>query len=90
MTSTCLACLLLAALPGAAPTPSLRAEVDAGMERHLRTETRVLSERFLDGAATLEQWKKRLPQLRREYLDMLGLWPLPRRTPLEAVVTGTR
>ena len=26
----------------------------------------------------------RRPELRREYLEMLGLWPLPERTPLNA------
>ena len=81
--STCLACLLLAGVPAAAPA------VDGALERHLRTETRALDERFLDGATTLAEWKKRLPRLRREYLDMLGLWPLPERTPLKATVTGT-
>jgi cyanophycinase len=80
--STCLSCLLLAFLPGAT-------DVDAGTQRHLRTETQAVNERFLDGAATLPEWKERLPRLRREYLDMLGLWPLPERTPLKATVTGT-
>jgi cyanophycinase len=78
---TALTCLLLACLPGA--------DVDADTRQNLRTETRAVSERFLDGAATLDAWKERLPKLRREYLDMLGLWPLPERTPLKATVTGT-
>src|SRR5262249_26063912 len=29
------------------------------------------------------------PRLKEQFLDMLGLWPLPERTPLHATVTGT-
>ncbi len=75
-----LACLLLAAAP---------ADVDADLLRHLRGETQALGERFLDGARTLAQWQERRPRLHREYLAMLGLWPLPERTPLKAGITGT-
>jgi cyanophycinase len=79
--STCLACLLLAAVPPA--------KIDSAIERHLRSETRILSERFLDGATNLSQWQQRRSRLHRDFLDMLGLWPLPERTPLKAAVTGT-
>ncbi|MGL4550134.1 MAG: alpha/beta hydrolase family protein [Gemmataceae bacterium] len=48
-----------------------------------------LQAKFLAGATTLDGWNAKLPGLRREYLDMLGLWPLPPRTPLKAAVTGT-
>src|SRR5208283_2107801 len=34
-------------------------------------------------------WEARRPQLHQQYLEMLGLWPLPSRTPLHATVTGT-
>lgn len=37
----------------------------------------------------LKQWKAEQPRLRLELADMLGLAPLPERTPLEAEVTGT-
>jgi cephalosporin-C deacetylase-like acetyl esterase len=82
-----LCCLLLsgtalAAPPGPAPG-------DAIIDNYLRQETRRIGERFLDGARTREEWEARRPRLRREYLDMLGLWPLPERTPLHAAVTGT-
>ena len=45
--------------------------------------------RFLDGAKTRAEWEAKLPRLRQEYFDMLGLWPLPEKTPLKATVTGT-
>jgi cephalosporin-C deacetylase-like acetyl esterase len=57
--------------------------------KYLCTETDKLSGRFLDGATTLEAWEKKRPRLRQEYMDMLGLWPLPEKTPLKATITGT-
>src|ERR1051326_8616171 len=48
-----------------------------------------ISERVLDGATTREEWERRQPRLKREYLEMLGLWPLPEKTPLDAEVVGT-
>jgi dienelactone hydrolase len=63
---------------------------DALAERFLKEDTRQVSERFLDGAKSLKDWQARLPLLRREYLDMLGLWPWPEKTPLRATITGTR
>src|SRR5262245_25919206 len=35
------------------------------------------------------RWQTRRPLYRDEYLYMLGLSPLPERTPLKATVTGT-
>src|SRR5262249_26118121 len=72
----CLGGLLSGATVAAQPTDHTKPEV-AMMEKCLAQETAKLSQRFLDGATTLEEWKARLPRLRREYLDMLGLWPLP-------------
>src|SRR5581483_1703747 len=48
-----------------------------------------LDARFLDGIHTADDWEKRRADLRGEYLSMLGLSPLPARTPLQAAVTGT-
>lgn len=42
----------------------------------------------LDGIKTREDWEKRRPELRRQFFEMLGLWPLPERTDLHATVTG--
>ncbi len=38
---------------------------------------------------TLQDWEAARPQLRNQLFDMLGLLPLPKRTPLHAKVTGT-
>ncbi len=37
----------------------------------------------------IEDFEARRPKLREEYFYMLGLWPLPEKTPLKATVTGT-
>lgn len=34
------------------------------------------------------EWKATLAQRRQMWLEMLGLWPMPERTPLKATVTG--
>jgi dienelactone hydrolase len=76
--------------PSAAAEPQARAlPGDAPIEAYLRRLTEQVSGRFLDGARTLQEWQARRPRLRQEYFDMLGLWPLPPRTPLHATVTGT-
>src|SRR5271154_6016382 len=62
---------------------------DVMIEKYLAAETDKLSAKFLDGAKTIDEWKQKRPRLYREYMDMLGLWPLPEKTPLKANVTGT-
>src|SRR5439155_1072926 len=62
---------------------------DPMTEAYLKDQVRRLSDKVLDGATTGQEWKARRPRLQREYLDMLGLWPLPEKTPLHATVTGT-
>jgi cephalosporin-C deacetylase-like acetyl esterase len=62
---------------------------DAAIDKYLAAETTQLSKNFLEGAKTLEDWEKKRSRLEQEYLEMLGLWPLPEKTPLNAKVTGT-
>jgi len=70
--------LLFAAEPG-----------DAAVTEYLRSRTKELSGSFLVGATTVERWNELRPKLHEQFLDMLGLWPLPERTPLHATVTGS-
>ena len=44
--------------------------------------------RFLEGVRSAEDWRRMRPRYKEEYLYMLGLWPLPAKTPLKATVTG--
>jgi dienelactone hydrolase len=61
---------------------------DEMIEKYLAAETDKLSAKFLDGAKTIDEWKAKRPRLYQEYMDMLGLWPIPEKTPLKATVTG--
>jgi dienelactone hydrolase len=61
---------------------------DAMIEKYLAAETDKLSAKVFDGAKTIDEWKAKRPRLYREYMDMLGLWPIPEKTPLKAVKTG--
>jgi hypothetical protein len=82
--------LLLATLmtPAADP-PADTAKADEAIHKYLAAEARRLSEKFLDGAKTKVEWEAKRPKLKEQFLDMLGLWPLPEKTPLKATVTGT-
>src|SRR5579884_227305 len=84
-----LSLLFLCVLCGTGAEPEKPPPGDAMIERYLQKETERLSQRFLDGAKTRNEWEARKPRLRREYFDMLGLWPLPEKTPLCATITGT-
>jgi dienelactone hydrolase len=75
--------LTISPLPAAEPRPG-----DAAIERSLAQETAALSVNVLAGADSKEGWEERRAELKQQYLDMLGLWPLPERTPLKAAVTG--
>ncbi len=65
------------------PTPG-----DEMIYKYLCAETDKLSQKFLDGAKSLDEWQKKRPRLYQEYMDMLGLWPIPEKTPLRAMITG--
>lgn len=69
--------------PKAEPTPG-----DVMIEKYLAAETDKLSKKFMDGAKTLKEWQDKRPRLYREYMDMLGLWPIPEKTPLDVTFTG--
>ena len=61
---------------------------DVMMEKYLAQEAAKFSERFLDGSRTLDEWKAKRPRLRQEFLEMIGLSPMPEKTPLHATITG--
>lgn len=75
--------LLCAALPAGEPDPN------AALREYFRLQTKQVREESLKGYDSLEDWKKGRPELHRQLAEMLGLDPLPERTPLNATVTGT-
>ncbi|MEW5977072.1 MAG: acetylxylan esterase [Acidobacteriota bacterium] len=54
----------------------------------LKQTARQISSQALSGMDTLELWKQHRPEAKRRLLYMLGLEPMPKRTPLHALVTG--
>jgi dienelactone hydrolase len=62
---------------------------DAMAEEYLRQQVARISTNFLQGARRREEWEAQLPRLRSEYLEMLGLAPLPEKTDLKVTITGT-
>ena len=62
---------------------------DAMIQAHLAKEANSIHAGFSADIQSLDRWKEQHDQFRQEYLYMLGLWPMPEKTPLEATVTGT-
>lgn len=55
----------------------------------LRQLAAAMTERCLTDIGSAEDWQRERPMRRRELADMLGLNPMPERSPLRAEVTGT-
>jgi dienelactone hydrolase len=62
---------------------------DPMIQAYLARETQKIEAAFLDGVKSRDEWKKLLPKYKEEYFYMLGLSPVPEKTPLAATVTGT-
>lgn len=62
---------------------------DAMIQEYLAREAQRIHETFAEDLASKDQWETLRPRYRREYLYMLGLWPMPEKSPLKATVTGT-
>src|SRR5437868_8897834 len=58
------------------------------LDGYLRRQTQRLADACLADVKTKEDWEKRRPELRRQFLEMVGLWPLPPRSDLKATITG--
>jgi dienelactone hydrolase len=61
---------------------------DAAIRRYLALRAAELERDFLPGVRTAADFERLRPSLRADLFDMLGLAPMPERTPLEAKVTG--
>ena len=81
--------LVFASASLAAPLVATNTAAQSMMNAFLKQEALRLDAKFLDGITNRQQWEARRPELRQQYLEMLGLWPLPERTPLQPQVTGT-
>lgn len=62
---------------------------DEMIQQYLSREAQRIHETFAGDIESREKWEQLRPTYRQEYLYMLGLWPMPEKTPLQATVTGT-
>ena len=62
---------------------------DRMIQEYLARQAEKLEGPWLEGVKSRADWEKLRPKYVEEYFYMLGLWPLPPKTPLEATVTGT-
>lgn len=91
-------CLVILLLLGLTPTPCPAQEYgppdrgapgDEMIQAWLASQANRIHAAFTNDLQSLESWRAGRPGYLEEYLHMLGLAPLPERTPLEATVTGT-
>src|SRR5262245_25831924 len=85
--SLILCAMLAAPSPAAEPQP----DYSRGEKMHdayFRRRVQQISDNCLKDINTKEEWEKRRPEYRRQFLDMIGLWPLPPRSDLKATITG--
>jgi dienelactone hydrolase len=83
-----LAQLLVAVHVCAADSPSDTARGDRLRDGYFRQQVKQIAEADLADIRTRADWEKKRPELRRQFLDMIGLWPMPPRTDLHATITG--
>jgi dienelactone hydrolase len=63
-------------------------DADNRLEAYFRARTAELTRSCLRNIETIEDWQQQKDRYRQKLFEMLGLDPLPERTPLRAQVTG--
>jgi cephalosporin-C deacetylase-like acetyl esterase len=61
---------------------------DGMLEVYFGHQVQRIADAALADVKDRARWEKKRPELRRQFLDMMGLWPLPPRTDLKPVITG--
>jgi dienelactone hydrolase len=61
---------------------------DRLLDAYFRRRVQQIADAALADVKDRADWEKKRPELRRQFLDMMGLWPLPARTDLKPVITG--
>ncbi len=80
---------IFAGSAGAAQQTSKPSPADRMLAEYFQSETKKLQDQCLSDIKTLEDWKAKRPVCKQQLLEMLGLDPLPEKTPLKATTTGT-
>src|SRR5579871_6911887 len=82
--------ILVFLLPGVAAVAQAQPPSgDEMVDAYLKREAIELGKHFLDGAVTKAAWQGKRDRLKSEYFEMLGLSPMPEKTPLNVKITGT-
>jgi len=68
--------------------PCVHAQSGLSLNGSVNQDAREVSGASLAQPLSPEVWKRTLATRREQWLEMLGLSPLPERTPLQATVTG--
>src|SRR5262245_23452049 len=76
------------ALAAEAAKPADTSRGDEMVAAYFRTETQKLADSCLADIKGFSDWKNRRNEYRRQMREMLGLDPLPERTPLRPVITN--
>jgi len=83
----CFSCTALKKQPGA--FSATLADPNRMLAEYFRAETANLREQCMADIKTLQDWESKRPLYRKQLFEMLGLDPLPEKTDLKAVITGT-
>lgn len=80
--------------PAGEPVPISDHEVDVShgyqmMLDYFSYELDKIGSDWLDEVGSYEEFIERAPEWRRQYAEMLGLWPMPERTDMDPVITGS-
>lgn len=59
------------------------------IESYFRQKVQTIADDCLPPTLTKADWEADRPKRRREFMEMMGLWPLPAKSPLHARITGT-
>jgi hypothetical protein len=78
-------CLAIAADPPKAAPPLPGEKM---IQAYFQRQAKEIGDAALRDIKTKDDWEKAKPELRRQLLEMLGLWPMPARTELNAKITG--
>ena len=62
---------------------------DEMIQGYLSREAQKIHDGFMEDVESSEDWEKLRGGYKQEYFHMLGLWPMPAKTPLKATVTGS-
>jgi hypothetical protein len=81
--------LLTTAAAADDPAASTPAAGDAALREYFALQVAEIEDATFEDIKTLEDWEAKRGEYRRQLTEMLGLDPMPPKTPLKPVITGT-